>query len=172
LLLPGQLTAQIFISNTQTECWKSDRKYCKPVSLPARFDERSRVSGWPFGKQSNGTVFSSKTEGYFTNNSIQLAVANLTALKNTYTGGGNGKGISDYLVSLNKATLNNDILAQFDLAIAKLSLIPDPLSASLTSQPTVVENAYKEIQKLLTLMKTDLASATAVQINYMDNDGD
>ena len=160
-----------FISNTQTNVGSPIGNIVNQLAYQLDLMKGPRI-GWPFGKQSNGTVFSSKTEAYFTNNSVQLAVANLTALKNTYTGGGNGKGISDYLVSLNKATLNNDILAQFDLAIAKLSLIPDPLSASLTSQPALVENAYKEVQKLLTLMKTDLASATAVQINYMDNDGD
>jgi predicted lipoprotein len=35
-----------------------------------------------------------------------------------------------------------------------------------------VEDAYKEIQKLLTLLKTDVSSALGVQISFMDNDGD
>ena len=128
--------------------------------------------GWPFGKQSNGIVFASKTEGYFAGISALLAVENMTALKNVYTAAGSGKGISDYLIALNRVPLNNDIIAQFDAAIAKLKLIPDPLSNTLTAQPSLVEDAYKEVQKLLTLLKTDLASATAVQISYMDNDGD
>ncbi|HEX6427671.1 MAG TPA: imelysin family protein [Niastella sp.] len=128
--------------------------------------------GWPFGKQSNGIVFASKTEGYFAGISAQLAVENLTSLKKAYTAAGSGKGISDYLIALNRASLNNDITTQFDVAIAKLKLIPDPLSNTLTAQPSLVEDAYKEVQKLLTLLKTDLASATAVQISYMDNDGD
>ena len=46
------------------------------------------------------------------------------------------------------------------------------MSASLISQPAAADAAYKEIQKLLTLLKTDVASATAVQITFTDNDGD
>jgi predicted lipoprotein len=128
--------------------------------------------GWPFGKQSNGIVFATKCEAYFAGISVELAVENLSALKSAYTAAGSGKGISDYLIALKKTTLNNDVLAQFDLALAKLKLIPDPLSATLTTQPAVVDAAYKEIQKLLTLLKTDVPSATAVQITFMDNDGD
>jgi predicted lipoprotein len=128
--------------------------------------------GWPFGKQSNGIVFAQKTEGYYAGISVALAVENLRALRNTYTAGKSGKGLADYLVSLGQATLNTDVLAQFDAALTKLQAIPDPLSTSLTANAGEVDAAYKEIQKLLTLLKTDVASATAVQITFMDNDGD
>jgi hypothetical protein len=128
--------------------------------------------GWPFGKQSNGIVFATKCEAYFAGNSVALAIENLSSLKKTYSGAGSGKGMSDYLISLGKTSLNNDVLTQFDIAITKLQLISDPLSTSLVSQAVAVDNAYKEIQKLLTLLKTDVASATAVQITFMDNDGD
>lgn len=127
--------------------------------------------GWPFGKQSNGIIFASKCEGYFSGSSLALATENLTSLKNTYTGN-TGRGIDDYLVYLNKTSLNNDVLAQFDAAISALRAIPNPLSASFTTNATSIDAAYKEIQKLLTLLKTDVASATAVQITFMDNDGD
>jgi len=86
--------------------------------------------------------------------------------------GGDGKGFADYLNALNKQSLNNSIIAQFDVAISKLEAIPDPLSNSLTTQPAAVNTAYGEVQKLLTLLKTDLASALGVQISFMDNDGD
>ena len=128
--------------------------------------------GWPFGKQSNGIVFGTKSEAYFAGVGAQLAIANMTNLKNTYTGGSSNKGIAGYLVSLNQATLNTDVTAQFDLVIAKLGAIPDPLAESFLSSADKVEAAYKEIQKLLTLLKTDVASATGVQITFMDNDGD
>ena len=160
-----------FIANTKTNTGSPIANLVNQFAYQMDLLKGPRT-GWPFGKQSNGQVFATKVEAYFTNNSTALAIENLTALKNTYTGGGNGKGLSDYLVSLGKSTLNTDVLAQFDIALAKLKLIPDPLSASLTSQSTAVEAAYKEIQKLLTLLKTDVASATAVQITFMDNDGD
>jgi predicted lipoprotein len=127
--------------------------------------------GWPFGKQSNGIVFADKCEGYYAGFSAALAVANLTSLKNYYTGGA-GDGIADYLVLLKKNQLNTDVLAQFDIALNALEAIPEPMSAAFTNNATVIETAYKEVQKLLTLLKTDVASATAVQITYMDNDGD
>jgi uncharacterized protein len=127
--------------------------------------------GWPFGKQSNGIVFADKCEGYYSGFSGALAVENLTNLKNYYNGG-TDKGIDDYLILLKKDQLNNDVLAQFDVAINSLEAIPDPLSDSFTNNAPLVEEAYKQVQKLLTLIKTDVASATGVQINYMDNDGD
>ena len=83
-----------------------------------------------------------------------------------------GNGISDYLVLLKKEQLNNAVLAQFDAALDALKAIPDPLSAAFTNNAPLVEEAYKQVQKLLTLIKTDVSSATGVQITYMDNDGD
>lgn len=127
--------------------------------------------GWPFGKQSNGIVFADKCEAYYAGISAELAIANLSSLKNYYTGA-SGDGIADYLVLLKKQDLNNAVLAQFDVALGALNAIPKPLSAAFKNNPTQVEEAYKQVQKLLTLIKTDVASATAVQITYQDNDGD
>lgn len=166
---PGYRAA--FVANTKTNVGSPIGSIVNQMAYQLDVMKGPRI-GWPFGKQSNGIVFATKCEAYFGGFSVAAAVQNMTALKKVYTGNGNGKGISDYLVSLKRAQLNTDILAQFDLVIQKLSLIPDPLSAALTTQAGLVENAYKETQKLLTLLKTDLASATAVQISYMDNDGD
>ncbi|KAA9327426.1 imelysin family protein [Adhaeribacter soli] len=127
--------------------------------------------GWPFGKQSGGIVFADKCEAYYSGISRDLAVENLSSLKKAYMGG-NGSGIDDYLVALKKEQLNTDVLNQFDLTINKLKAIPDPLSASFTNNPAQVDAAYREIQTLLTLLKTDVASATGVRITYQDSDGD
>ena len=127
--------------------------------------------GWPFGKQSGGIVFADKCEAYYSGFSAALAVENLTNLRNTYTGG-NDKGIDDYLVSLKKDQLNTDVLKQFDVTLTKLKAIPDPMSAAFTANADLVDAAYKEVQLLLTLLKTDVASATGVRITYQDSDGD
>ena len=127
--------------------------------------------GWPFGKRSNGIVFADKSEGYFSGLTRELAVANLTSLKR-YFSGGKGDGIADYLALLKKETLANQVLAQFDVAIAALEAIPQPMTDSFSKNPTQVEEAYRQVQKLLTMLKTDVASATSVQITYQDNDGD
>lgn len=128
--------------------------------------------GWPFGKQSGGIVFEKKCEGYYSGISLALAIENLTNLKLLYTGGTAGKGLSAYLVALGKESLNQSILGNFDNTINKLKAIPDPLSASLTNNSAAVDAAYREIQILLTALKTDMASALSVRITYVDNDGD
>lgn len=127
--------------------------------------------GWPFGKQSNGILFADKCEAYYSGISKDLAIANLTSLKKYFTGG-TGNGIDDYLNLLGKQQLNNDVLTQFNIALGALQAIPDPMSAAFSGNAATVETAYREVQKLLILLKTDVASATAVQIAYMDNDGD
>ncbi len=127
--------------------------------------------GWPFGKLSNGIVFADKSEGYYSGLTQELAVANLKSLKN-YFAGAEGDGIADYLVLLKKDALAQQVLTQFDVAIKAIEAIPQPMVASFAKNPTQVEEAYRQVQRLLTLMKTDVASATSVQITYQDNDGD
>ncbi|MFA6150892.1 MAG: imelysin family protein [Chitinophagaceae bacterium] len=161
-----------FVSNTQTNSGSPIAYIVNQMSYQLDLLKGPRI-GWPLGKQSNGKVFETKCEAYYAGISMALAVENLNSIKRLYTGNNiSGKGLSDYLVALNQSTLNTDVLTQFDIALAKLKAIPDPLSNSLLTQPTKVDEAYKEIQKLVTLMKTDVASATAVQISYADNDGD
>lgn len=127
--------------------------------------------GWPFGKLSNGIVFADKSEGYYSGLTKELAVANLTSLKN-YFAGAQGDGIADYLVLLKKDALAQQVLTQFDVAIKAIEAIPQPMATSFSKNPTQVDEAYRQVQKLLTLIKTDVASATSVQITYQDNDGD
>ena len=160
-----------FIANTRTDVGSPISFLINQFAYELDQLKGPRI-GWPFGKQSGGQVFPNKTEAYYSGLSVALSLENLTSLKTAYTGVGNGKGMSDYLVALKKEQLNADVLSQFDVTLEKLRAIPDPLSASLTSQPTQVNTAYREIQKLLTLMKTDVASATAVRITYQDSDGD
>lgn len=160
-----------FISNTKTDVGSPIGNLINQFAYQMDMMKGPRI-GWPFGKQSNGIVFATKSEAYFVGISRELAGENVRNLKKAFSNNANGKGISDYLIALKHETLRNDVMAQFDLVIAKIDAIPDPLSDSFTAQPTLVENAYKEIQKLLTLLKTDVASATGVQITFMDNDGD
>ncbi|THU31116.1 hypothetical protein FAM09_28955 [Niastella caeni] len=160
-----------FISNTKTNVGSPIGNMINNLAYSLDVLKGPRI-GWPFGKQSNGIVFPTKVEAYFAGNSSALAQESIRSLKKIFTGNGSGKGITDYLKSLKKEDLANQVTAQFDAVITKLEAVPDPLSATLTAQPAKVEEAYKEIQKLLTLIKTDVASATGVQITFMDNDGD
>ncbi len=160
-----------FIANTKTNVGSPIGNMVNQLAYQLDLLKGPRI-GWPFGKQSGGIVFASKCEAYHAGISAALAVENLSSLKALYTGSGSGKGLSDYLVALNHAALNEEVSGQFDAALAALRSIPDPLSASFVSEPAKVEAAYKALQKLLTLLKTDVASATGVQITFTDNDGD
>ncbi len=160
-----------FIANTKTNVGSPIGNMVNQLAFQMDLLKGPRI-GWPMGKQSNGQVFATKVEGYHAGISAALAAENLLSLRRLYTGGESGKGLSDYLVSLNQKALNTDVLTQFDAALGKLRAIPDPMSEAFTSNPVVIDAAYKEIQKLLTMLKTDVASATAVQITFMDNDGD
>lgn len=161
-----------FIGNTQTNSGSPIANIVNQLSYQLDLLKGPRI-GWPLGKQSAGKTFETKCEAYYAGISMVLAVENLNSIKRLYTGNNiSGKGLADYLIAINQSALNNDILAQFDITLDKLKAIPDPLSNSLLTQSANVDAAYKEIQKLVTLMKTDVASATAVQISYADNDGD
>lgn len=160
-----------FISNTKTNVGSPIGNMINNLAFTLDVLKGPRI-GWPFGKQSNGIAFPAKVEAYFAGNSSALAQESMRNLKKIFTGGGSGKGFADYLVALKKEELAGQVTAQFDIVISKLEAIPDPLSTTITADPAKVEAAYKEIQKLLTLIKTDVASATGVQITFMDNDGD
>jgi predicted lipoprotein len=160
-----------FIANTKTNVGSPIGNMINNLAFTLDVLKGPRI-GWPFGKQSNGITFPTKVEAYFAGNSSALAQESIRSLKKIFTGSGSGKGFGDYLVALKKEELAAQVTAQFDVVISKLEAIPDPLSTTITADPSKVEAAYKEIQKLLTLIKTDVASATGVQITFMDNDGD
>lgn len=160
-----------FISNTKSDAGSPIGYMVNQFAFEMDQMKGPRI-GWPFGKQSGGIVFENKSEGYYSASSLALAIENLTNLRLLYAGGSSANGFSSYLTALNKAALNKDILLYFDNAINKLKAIPAPLSASLNNNKPAVDAAYKDIQTLLTALKTDMASALSVRITYVDNDGD
>lgn len=160
-----------FVSNTRSDASSPIALMVNQFAFEMDQLKGPRI-GWPFGKQSAGTQYPQNVEGYGAGISVALAVENLTSLKAMFNGGGSGKGMSDYLVALNKAQLSTDVMKQFDVAINALKAVPDPLSTALVNNKTQIEAAYKEVQILLTLIKTDVASATGVRITYQDTDGD
>ncbi|WP_026464237.1 imelysin family protein [Adhaeribacter aquaticus] len=160
-----------FVTNTRTDVGSPIGYLVNQFAFELDQLKGPRI-GWPFGKMSGGTVFADKSEGYYAGISGALAVENLNSLKKAYTGNNSGKGISDYLVALKKDQLNSDVIKQFDTAIDQLKAIPDPMSNAFTNNKELVDAAYRQIQTLLTYVKTDVASATGVRITYQDSDGD
>lgn len=160
-----------FISNTQSNSGSPISYMLNQFAYEMDMLKGPRI-GWPFGTQSGGVQFPELCEGYYSGLSLDLAIENMNSLKNMFTGGNNGKGISDLLVALGNTQLKDEILNQFNVVDVKLKAIPAPLSSALVNNKLAIEDANKEIQLLLRLIKTDAVSKLGVQISYVDNDGD
>jgi uncharacterized protein len=116
-----------------------------------------------------------KVEAYYSGMSLQLLIAQVKALQNLYTGG-TGYGFDDKVIASkvqkNGSPLNDVINAEFTTLLAKLSALPDPLSADIVNNIGPVNDAYTEATKLVVLLKVDLSSALGVKISFQDDDGD
>jgi hypothetical protein len=132
--------------------------------------------GIPLGKQTLGVALPGKCEAYYSQYSLYLLLESVKAMENIYLGrsqgGTDGKGLDDYLVYLNKSTLDNSIKTKFSELKSLVAAIPGPLSATVVSDPANANSAYAKFQELLVLLKSDLPSALSVSITYTDGDGD
>lgn len=137
--------------------------------------------GIPLGKKSLGVALPEKVEAYYSQISAELALRNAAAIERLYLGtnyttGADATGLDEYIQAVganyNGQPLDEAIKAQFTVAISTLQNVPDPLSETIANNPTVVDGAYIELQKMVVLLKTDMPSALGVLITYQDNDGD
>ncbi|TBO41035.1 imelysin family protein [Pedobacter kyonggii] len=160
-----------FIANTKSDSGSPISYMLNQFAYEMDMLKGPRI-GWPFGTQSGGVQFPELCEAYYSGLSLDLAIENMNSLKNMFTGNNSGKGISDLLTALGNKQLKDEILNQFSVVDAKLKAIPAPLSSALANNKPAIEDANKEIQLLLRLIKTDAVSKLGVQISYVDNDGD
>lgn len=136
--------------------------------------------GIPLGKQSFDTPLPEKVEGLYGGMSKTLMQTELTSLETLFegqaTGGTDRYGLREALDAVeaqyNGRNLGDAIHDQFSLAKAALAALPEPLSEAVVSNRPPVEAAYTEVQKLVVLLKTDMASALSILITYTDADGD
>jgi predicted lipoprotein len=136
--------------------------------------------GIPLGKQTFDTPLPEKVEGLYGELSKPLMQAHLAGLEVMFEGQVAGAsdryGLREALNAVeaeyNGGNLGDAIHAQFQAAKAALAALPEPLSDAVVSNRAPVEAAYTEIQKLVVLMKTDMASALSILITYQDSDGD
>jgi predicted lipoprotein len=136
--------------------------------------------GIPLGKMPAGQpILPKELEAYFSGISAQLATAQIKAMQDLYLGigvNGNGPGLQDYVIKANPqyngGPLDGAITTNFVSAITGLQGIPDPLSATIQSNPAPATAVYTTTQLLVVLLKTDMASSLGVLITFGDNDGD
>lgn len=120
-------------------------------------------------------------EGYYSGYSKTLLAADFQQTKNIYFGtspnGQDDKGLHDYLQDIdarfNGGALADTIEAQVNNTEDAIANLPDQrLSTTIENNKEIVMQARNEGQKLVTLFKSDMASAMGILINYADNDGD
>lgn len=137
--------------------------------------------GIPLGKKTLGETLPHQVEGYYSGITNDLLLENFTSIENIIFGqsrlGENGVGLDDYLNHLETYYSDNVLLTQqieyqFNSILQKHAALTSTLSEEIKNNPQTVEALYEEIQKMIVLTKTDLASALSILITYQDNDGD
>lgn len=168
-----------FVSSLATDVGSSIGYVINQLNYELDFLKNYKIAT-PLGLRSGGAPLPDNSEAYYGGQSLQYALESLNTLENVYAGksvsGANGLGFDDYLDHLGvqhlDGTLNAAINAQFNIARTKLTAIGNPLSEKVLTTPAVVTDAYKELVKLLVLLKTDMPSNLGVVITYQDGDGD
>ncbi|MFT5822663.1 MAG: putative lipoprotein [Crocinitomix sp.] len=131
--------------------------------------------GIPAGFFSGGETFANYVEGYYSAESKALALANISALKDVFTGG-DGIGLDDYMDFVDETEdlplTASEIMNQFDVCYTKIAALGDPLSSDIPVNYDGFNEAFQEIKKLVAYAKTDIPTALGVLITFSDTDGD
>ena len=132
--------------------------------------------GIPIGNQSLGIAQPQYAEAPYSGKSLLLLEENLKFIKAVFQGvndaGSDGKSFADYLVSLNKQSLRDEILNEINGALSDFDNLSDNLVVEIQNQPATLDALYTKLQNLVVHFKTDMTSAFGVLITYQDNDGD
>ena len=124
------------------------------------------------------TAEPTRLEGYYSGISTELLKAQLAAINAIYTGeslnGKTGPGFDDYLTTVPSG--NNLVAqtnAQYQAMLAALAALPaQPLSATITTQPSKAIALQQEVQKLTRYYKSDMSSLLGISITFSSADGD
>lgn len=146
------------------------------LNLDFERNTRDGKIGIPVGIRTNGEPVPQNAEAYFAGYSMELLHENLKAYQHLYLGG-EGIGFDDYLQEIGAATSGNEELAakiagQLEAVINAAGEIRGPLPEAIAEEKETVQMLWAEMQALVVLFKTDMASSLGVVISYQDNDGD
>ena len=133
--------------------------------------------GIPLGKQSLDVPLPEYIEARYSGISLELLEASLIALRKVYngdsfSGGSAGVGLDDYLVHLERSTLDNTIDSNFEEMINKAQSFSLTFEEALDTNVSGLNELYLMLQSQVVYIKTDMTSAFGVLITYQDNDGD
>lgn len=131
--------------------------------------------GKPAGKRSNDMVRPDLVEAPFSQTSLPRIIATVEGIQRAFSGGA-GLGFDDYLDYLDaqyeSRPLSTAINDQFDATLNALRAIDGPLETAVETDRDQVDRALEELNKLLVLLKVDMANHLGVTLTFNDNDGD
>ncbi len=143
--------------------------------------KRDRI-GIPSGVYTLNIPNPDKVEAFYSQISLDLAIASVNASKQFYKGvteaGFDGVGLDDYLQEINAQkndiALDKIIQDEFELIIQKLEALNGPLNVAVGTSDTTpaLQEIYNELSKQVINIKTDLPANLCVSITYVDNPSD
>jgi uncharacterized protein len=168
-----------FKASLGTDVGSSTSLYVNALNL-ALENIKTASLGIPLGKQTFDQALPDKVEGLYAGISEELILAEVDVLAAIFQGASsdpeNAYGLEEAMISLeadyNGTPLASAIGNQFSVLRSAVVAMPNPLSDAVVNQPANVQIAYNETQKLVILLKTDMASAMSILITYTDADGD
>lgn len=132
--------------------------------------------GIPIGKQSLGIQMPEYIEARFSGFSFPLLRRSISALNSIYQGrsysGAQGLGFDDYLIALERSSLNTTINSNFSSILSKIDSFSTTFESAMGSNPTGLEELYQLLAGQVVYLKTDMTSSFGILITYQDNDGD
>ena len=132
----------------------------------------------PAGIRSAGVPRPKAVEVYYGGYSVELLVASLNAYQRLFQGTAlelekTKQGLYEYLVALNAKELGGRCATVNWLAsITVAQGLSDPLSEQIETDVDAVTDVFLELQKIVVLLKSDMASTMGITITNQDNDGD
>ncbi len=132
--------------------------------------------GIPLGKYSLGIQRPEYIEARYSGYSLPILKASLSSIAEIYSGiganGQDGVGFDDYLIALNKESLNSVIKDKFREIDSSFYIFNSSLELELTQNSVALENLFNAISQQVIFIKTDMTASFGILITYQDNDGD
>jgi hypothetical protein len=175
-----------FISNTGLDISSSMGAVVNAYVLSYERYVRSGKFGIPSGATvaTGGMPSAEKVEAYYKRDiSLLLAKNAHDAAVSFFKGksittGAEGASFQSYLDALGAkdattgTPLSTIISDEFDVVSARLDALSPNLYDQVNTNNQAMIDTYKEMQKLVRILKVDMTSAMSVTITYTDNDGD
>ena len=130
----------------------------------------------PAGIRSAGIIRPTATEAYYGGYSLALLKEALINYQNIFSGSGlDGQKFNSfyfYLTALNREDLVTILENEFNLALAQVDALSDPLSDQIMTDVEPVTTLFILLQDIVTTIKADMISAMGITLTNQDNDGD